>query len=121
VWSLPDTPANLEQFGWPSNNHGSGAWSQLRAVCLVDTYISLIRAASFGDYRTGELSFAAPLMHAQSGEPPITTVSVGYFCQENSFMGVLSIKLRSTIGLYARQAGETGLFSSGQQAHCTAN
>ena len=64
VWSLPDTPANLEQFGRPSNNHGNGAWPQLRAVCLMDTYTHLIRAASFGDYRTGELSFAAPLMHA---------------------------------------------------------
>jgi hypothetical protein len=64
VWSLPDTDANLEQFGRPANGHGSGAWPQLRAVCLMDTYTHLIRAANFGDYRTGELSFAAPLMKA---------------------------------------------------------
>ncbi|THC38071.1 IS4 family transposase [Massilia sp. Mn16-1_5] len=64
VWSLPDTPANLEHFGGPSNDHGGGAWPQLRAVCLMDTYTHLIRAASFGDYRTGELSFAASLMQA---------------------------------------------------------
>lgn len=64
VWSLPDTPANQEQFGRPANEHGSGGWPQVRAVCLTDTYTHLIRAASFGDYRTGELSFAAPLMQA---------------------------------------------------------
>lgn len=64
VWSLPDTSANLEHFGRPSNNHGDGAWPQLRAVCLMDTYTHLIRAASFGDYRTGELTFATPLMQA---------------------------------------------------------
>lgn len=64
VWSVPDTQANLAQFGRPSNAHGCGAWPQLRAVCLMDTYTHLIRAANFGDYRTGELSFAAPLMQA---------------------------------------------------------
>jgi hypothetical protein len=64
VWSLPDTAANCEQFGRSSNASGSGAWPQLRAVCLMDTYSHLIRAAAFGDYRTGELSFAKPLMHA---------------------------------------------------------
>ena len=64
VFSLPDTAANLEQFGRPKNSHGSGAWPQLRAVCLMDTYTHLLRAACFGDFRTGELSFAAPLVHA---------------------------------------------------------
>lgn len=64
VWSIPDTTANGEEFGHPLGGNGSGAWPQLRAVCLMDTYSHLIRAASFGDYRTGELSFAKPLMQA---------------------------------------------------------
>ena len=63
VWSLPDTPANEEKFERGSNANGKGAWPQLRAVCLMDTYTHLIRAAEFGDYATGELSFAKPLMH----------------------------------------------------------
>jgi hypothetical protein len=63
VWPLPDTPANGEKFGRGSNASSNGAWPQLRAVCLMDTYTHLIRAAEFGDYGTGELSFAKPLMH----------------------------------------------------------
>jgi len=63
VWSLPDTPANGEKFGRGSNAHCKGAWPQLRAVCLMDTYTHLIRAAEFGDYDTSELSFAKSLMH----------------------------------------------------------
>lgn len=63
VWSLPDTPANGEKFGRGSNAHCKGAWPQLRAVCLMDTYTHLIRAAEFGDYGTSELSFAKSLMH----------------------------------------------------------
>ena len=64
VWSLPDTLENCEKFGKQSNGTATGAWPQLRAVCLMDTYTHLIRAAEFGDYRIGELSFAKPLMHA---------------------------------------------------------
>jgi hypothetical protein len=64
VYSLPDTPANCEQFTRPSNDRGAGAWPQLRAVCLMDTYSHLIRAANFGDYRSAEINLAKPLMHA---------------------------------------------------------
>lgn len=65
VWSIPDTTANCEEFGRPTGADGKpGAWPQLRAVCLMDTHTHLIRAASFGDYHTGELSFAAPLAQA---------------------------------------------------------
>lgn len=65
VWSLPDTPANRLAFERQRCVNGiTGAWPQLRAVCLMDTYTHLIRAANFGDYRTGELSYAKPLMQA---------------------------------------------------------
>jgi hypothetical protein len=68
VWSLPDTEANCEQFTRPTNASGNGAWPQLRAVCLMDTYSHLIRAAHFGDYRTSEVGLAKPLMHSVSDE-----------------------------------------------------
>jgi len=68
VWSLPDTPANDEKFGRGSNEKSNGAWPQVRAVCLMDTYTHLIRAAEFGDYRTAELSFAKSLMHKVSDD-----------------------------------------------------
>ncbi|MBW8898218.1 MAG: IS4 family transposase [Massilia sp.] len=64
IWSLPDTAENGKEFGRASNANATGAWPQLRAACLMDTYTHLIRAAEFGDYRTGELNFAKPLMHA---------------------------------------------------------
>jgi hypothetical protein len=64
VWSLPDTAENCEEFGKASNATATGAWPQLRAACLMDTYTHLIRATEFGDYRTGELNFAKPLMRA---------------------------------------------------------
>jgi len=64
VWSLPDTLQNCEKFGRQSNTTASGAWPQLRAVCLIDTYTHLIPAAEFGDYRLGELSLVKPLMQA---------------------------------------------------------
>jgi hypothetical protein len=38
VWSIPDTPANAAQFAHPQGGGGSGAWPQLRAMCLMDTY-----------------------------------------------------------------------------------
>jgi hypothetical protein len=62
VWSIPDTPANAAEFAHPHGGSGNGAWPQLRAVCLMDTYSHLLRSASFGDFLAGELSLAKPLM-----------------------------------------------------------
>lgn len=65
VWCVADTPANRDKFGRQLCAHGtSGAWPQLRAVCLMDTYTHLTRAAHFGDYGIGELTYAKPLMQA---------------------------------------------------------
>lgn len=61
VWSMPDTPENREAFSGGRNQHGAGAWPQARGVCLMDTYSHLIRAACFGDYAVGELSYAREL------------------------------------------------------------
>lgn len=44
----------------------------------MDTYTHLVRAANFGDYRTGELSFAKPLMHAVP-ESSLTIFDRAYF------------------------------------------
>lgn len=78
MWSLPDTSANCEQFARPSNASGNGAWPQLRAVCLMDTYSHLIRAANFGDNRTSELILAKPLMHSVPDET-LTIFDRAYF------------------------------------------
>lgn len=78
VWSLPDTSENCDKFGKPSNARANGAWPQLRAVCLMDTYTHLIRAVEFGDYGTGELSFAKPLMHVVPDDS-LTVFDRAYF------------------------------------------
>jgi hypothetical protein len=78
VWSLPDTAENCKEFGKASNANSTGAWPQLRAACLMDTYTHLIRAAEFGDYRTGELNFAKPLMHAVA-DNSLTIFDRAYF------------------------------------------
>lgn len=78
VWSLPDTPANGEQFGRASNASARGAWPQLRAVCLMDTYTHLIRAAEFGDYGTAEVNLAKALMHKVPDES-LTIFDRAYF------------------------------------------
>ena len=78
VWSMPDTPANCDEFGRSSSSHGDGVWPQVRAVCLMDTYTHLVRGASFGDYRTGELSFAKQLMHEVSDDS-LTIFDRAYF------------------------------------------
>lgn len=64
IWSVPDTSLNCEHFERPSNATAQGAWPQLRAVCLMDTYSHLIRAAEFGGYRTAERTLVKPLIHA---------------------------------------------------------
>jgi hypothetical protein len=78
VWSLPDTAENCKEFGKASNANSTGAWPQLRAACLMDTYTHLIRAAEFGDYRTGELNFAKPLMRAVA-DNSLTIFDRAYF------------------------------------------
>ncbi len=78
VWSIPDTPANCSEFGRSSSSHGDGVWPQVRAVCLMDTYTHLVRGARFGDYRTGELSFAKPLMH-EVPDDSLTIFDRAYF------------------------------------------
>jgi hypothetical protein len=78
IWSLPDTTENDKEFGRASNANATGAWPQLRAACLMDTYTHLIRAAEFGDYRTGELNFAKPLMHAVPDDS-LTVFDRAYF------------------------------------------
>ena len=78
IWSLPDTAENCKEFGKASNANSTGAWPQLRAACLMDTYSHLIRAAEFGDYRTGELNFAKPLMRAVA-DNSLTIFDRAYF------------------------------------------
>lgn len=66
VWSVPDNPENREAFGSSRNQARAGLWPQVRGVCLMDTHTHLIRAARFGDYGVGELSYARELGEAVS-------------------------------------------------------
>jgi hypothetical protein len=78
VWSLPDTPANCEKFTRATNANSAGAWPQLRAACLMDTYSHVIRAANFDDYRTAKLNLARPLMRTVADES-LTIFDRAYF------------------------------------------
>lgn len=64
VWSTPETAEHREAFGGGRSQHGDGSWPQVRAVCLMDVHTHLIRAAAFGAYTTGELSYANELIAA---------------------------------------------------------
>jgi len=64
VWSTQDTAEHREVFGGGRSQHGEGSWPQARAVCLMDVHTHLIRAAAFGAYTTGELSYAHELAAA---------------------------------------------------------
>lgn len=64
VWSTPDTAEHRDVFGGGCSQHGDGSWPQVRAVCLMDVHTHLIRAAAFGAYTTGELSYAHDLAAA---------------------------------------------------------
>ncbi|MEY2115754.1 IS4 family transposase [Rhodanobacter sp. FW106-PBR-R2A-1-13] len=68
VWSTPDTAGHREVFGGGRSQHGDGSWPQVRAVCLMEVHTHLIRAAAFGAYTTGELSYAQNLMAAAPDE-----------------------------------------------------
>ena len=64
VWSTHDTAEHRDAFGGGRSQHGEGSWPQVRAVCLMDVHTHLIRAAAFGAYTTGELSYARDLIAA---------------------------------------------------------
>ncbi|MDO1530650.1 transposase, partial [Fulvimonas sp. R45] len=68
VWSTPDTAEHREVFGGGRSQYGDGNWPQVRAVCLMEVYTHLIRAAAFGAYTTGELSYANDLIAATPDE-----------------------------------------------------
>jgi hypothetical protein len=62
VWSTPDTAEHRDVFDGGRSQHGEGSWPQVRAACLMDVHTHLIRAAAFGAYSTGELSYAHDLI-----------------------------------------------------------
>ena len=79
VWSVPSTAENDREFGRPRAGDGrDGAWPQLRAVCLMDTYTHLLRAVHFGECQTGELSYAKTLMQS-APDDSLTIFDRAYF------------------------------------------
>lgn len=77
VWSTPDTPENRQALGRERDSqHGAGAWPQIRAVCLMDTYSHELLDASMGGMDKGELTLAASL---QAPDHSLTVFDRAYF------------------------------------------
>ncbi len=51
---VPDTPANAATFGYPTNQHGTGALPQAQAVYLVECGTHAVVDAGFWPYATSE-------------------------------------------------------------------
>jgi hypothetical protein len=78
IWDVPDTPENRQAYGGGRSQFGAGSWPQVRAACLMDTHTHLIRAACFGHYRIGELSYARQLI-AHAPDHSLTIFDRLYF------------------------------------------
>jgi Insertion element 4 transposase N-terminal/Transposase DDE domain len=76
VWSTPDTPENRQTLGDCANQHGAGAWPQIRAVCLMDTHSHELLDAHLGGMDQGELTLAASL---QAPDHSLTVFDRAYF------------------------------------------
>jgi Insertion element 4 transposase N-terminal/Transposase DDE domain len=76
VWSTPDTPENRQALGDCANQHGAGAWPQIRAVCLMDTYSHELLDACIGGMDQGELTLAASL---KAPDHSLTVFDRAYF------------------------------------------
>lgn len=68
---VADTAANRRAFGRPASSRGAnatGAFPQLRLVGLLETGTHVICNAQLGPYRTGEVTLAAAVLPALTGE-----------------------------------------------------
>lgn len=59
---VPDTKANREAFGGPSNYAGECAHPVVRAVCLLGLRARVVAGAAFGTYHQHEQLYAAELL-----------------------------------------------------------
>jgi Insertion element 4 transposase N-terminal/Transposase DDE domain len=82
VFELPDTPANRAFFGAARNQHGDGAFPQLRLAALCEVGSHTVIDAEYGPYATSELALGAPLLERL---PPgcLVLMDRGLGCYEN--------------------------------------
>lgn len=59
--TMPDTPANRQQFPLQKTGRGRAAWPQLRATCLVDIQTHAITSAAPGSIHEGEQTLVQSL------------------------------------------------------------
>lgn len=59
---VPDSAANTETFGRPSNTAGGGAYPQVRLVAVAECGTRAVLDAAFGPYRTAEQSLTRDLL-----------------------------------------------------------
>ena len=58
VWRTPDTPANRDNFGGPTNQHDTAVYPEVRMACLLDIRSRLLVDARFDSYVTSEYALA---------------------------------------------------------------
>jgi len=76
VCSAPDTPDNRAQLGSCTTQHWQLPWSQVRAVCLLDTHTHELLDARLGGLTQGELTPASDL---QGLDHSLTVFDRAYF------------------------------------------
>ncbi|MDN0076666.1 IS4 family transposase [Crenobacter sp. SG2303] len=76
VWCAPDTPENRQQLGSCRTQHGALPWTQIRAVCLMDTLSHELLDARLGGMDCGELTLATSL---QGLDHSLTLFDRAYF------------------------------------------
>jgi hypothetical protein len=62
VWEMPDTPDNRSFFGSARNQHGPGAFPQLRLVALCEVQTHAVIDIEYGPYHDSELALSGPLL-----------------------------------------------------------
>jgi len=71
TFDVGDTKANRDAFGAPASARGAnatGAFPQLRVVGLLETGTHVLCAAQLGTYATGEVTLAADVVPALTGD-----------------------------------------------------
>lgn len=62
VWEMPDTPDNRAFFGSARNQHGPGAFPQVRVAALCEVRTHTVIDIEYGPYDDSELALSGPLL-----------------------------------------------------------
>ena len=80
VLEAPDTPANRRLLGAADNQHGPGAFPQLRLAALTEVGAHAVTDVALGPYRAGELSLSLRLLkRLPAGRLVLADRGLGYY------------------------------------------